>query len=280
VPATLPVALPPLPHLADHRIAGKATLPAVELLEIMTAAVASAEGWSEVLPLPLAMREVVFPRFLPADEIERCTFTITLEHWGRDVRASLRSRIALPGGLARSRTHAEATIGGAALPPPPLPTFAPDFELVAERVYRELVPFGPRYRNLQGVLRLGPDGASGTVRSPTPPCSTFSSPSSRLGCPFLLDAAMHLACVWGQRYTGVVAYPMAFAARVLYQPTPAGERRCLVAPTRVEARRLECDLWLVDDCGEVCDAVTGLVMSPLAAGAVPPAWITLAGKPT
>ena len=276
MPATLPVELPELPDLAQHHIAGRATAPAVELLELLARTVAEADGGSGLLPLPLAMNEVVFPKFLPADEIERCTFEVALERHGLGTRASLVSRIALAGGMRRSRVHAAAVFAGFPGQPPAPPKLECDFEVSAERIYRELIPFGPRYRNLRDSVRLGAGGGLGIVRSPAPP----RSPTPLLGCPFLLDAAMHLASVWGQRHAGYVAYPTGFATRVLYQPVPAGERRCLVAPTRVESRRLICDLWLLDEHGAVCDVITGLAMSPLGAGAPPPAWITLgSGRP-
>ena len=303
VPAALPVALPELPDLADHVIGGKATLPAVELLELLVRTVAEQAGWDGRPPLPLAMTDVSFPRFLPADEIDRCAFEVALEARDSAVRATLTSRISLVGDMRRSRVHAEATLtwepskGSHALPrwfatpsagkagglptrlgapitPPlrPPADLACAFELPAARVYRELIPFGPRYCNLHGTVRLGPDGGIGSVRSPEPP----RQPPPLASCPYLLDAAMHLACVWGQCYAGIVAYPTGFLARVLTKPTPAGERRCIVVPTSVEPRRLLCNLWLIDEKGEVCDAVIGLAMSPLAAGAPPPQWIVLA----
>lgn len=270
---TLSVALPELPDLADHAIGGKATVPAVELLELLVRTVAGQEGWAGRPPLPLAMTDVSFPRFLPADEIDRCAFEIAVEASDGALRATLTSRIALVGDMRRSRVHAEVTLGAPiAQPPRPPADLACAFELPAERVYRELIPFGPRYCNLRGTVRLGPSGGVGRVRSPVPP----RHPPPLASCPYLFDAAMHLACVWGQRYAGIVAYPTGFLARVLTKPTPAGERRCIVVPTRIEPRRLLCNLWFIDEEGEVCDAVIGLAMSPLAAGAPPPAWITAA----
>jgi hypothetical protein len=89
----------------------------------------------------------------------------------------------------------------------------------------------------------------------------------------LLDSAMHLACVWGQRYAGMVAYPTGFSARTVFSPLPHGRRRCAAVARTVEPRRLIVDLWLSDDDGQVGDAIVGLVMAPLAAGSLPPAWI-------
>jgi hypothetical protein len=261
--------LPELPDVGDHRIAGKATVPAVELLEFLVRAVAEHEGHAGRVTLPLAMAEVTFPKFLPFDEIDRCAFAITLEPSGAGVRATLGSRVELAGGMRRSRVHASATLGMTAPPPAQPPRLEFDFDLAAERIYRELITFGPRYRNLRDDVHLGRGGALGRVRSPQP----ARSPAPLGGCPYLLDAAMHLACVWGQRHAGVVAYPTGFASRVLVKPIPAGERRCVVVPRSVEPQRLLFDLWLTDDEGAICDALAGLAMSPLATGAPPPPWL-------
>jgi hypothetical protein len=272
-PVTLPAVLPDLPDVADHRIAGKATVPAVELLELLARFAAGHMGWGDSLPLPLAMTDVVFPRFLLVQAVPRCTFAVRLASLETGLRASLTSTIGLPNRVKRLREHAVATFAPPPSPPSALPAPDFDFEIEADRVYRELIPFGPRYRNLRGTIRLGRAGATGLVRSPEPP----RRPPPLAGCPFLLDGAMHLACLWGQRYAGYIAYPTGFAARVLHRPVAAGERRCVVAPRFVSPRRVLCDLWLSDEAGVLCDAVTGLTMSPLVNGPAPPSWIALAG---
>jgi hypothetical protein len=274
LPVTLRVVLPELQDVEDHRIAGKATVPAAELLELLLRAAVEHLGHADRVPLPLAMKEAAFPRFLPADEVERCSLYVTLERnkASADVRATLASRIALAGAMRRSRVHAVVTLGAVPEEPASPPDFDCDFEVPAERIYRDLITFGPRYCNLRGTIRLGAKGGTAIVRSPQPP-----RPQPLFaGCPYLFDAAMHLACVWGQRYAGYVAYPTGFTARILTSPISAGERRCIVAPTSVEPRRLLCDLWLTNDKGEICDTVLGLAMSPLATGAPPPPWIVLA----
>jgi hypothetical protein len=267
LPTTIDVSLPEIACLGDHAISGKAIVPAVELLDFLLH-VLRQQGVD--VATPLTMRDVVFPRFLAADEIPRCTFAVTLTAAeGNAVRAVFESRIALPNGIERKRTHAEVTIGGEVASPPLPGETAADFEVSAEQVYRELVRFGPHFCNLRGTLRLARTGGWGTVESPAPP---HANPSAA-GCPYLLDSAMHLACVWGQRYAGIVAYPTGFASRKAPSPIASGRRRCAVVPRTVEPRRLTFDLWLSDDEGQVCDAIAGLVMVPLATGAPPPAWI-------
>jgi hypothetical protein len=266
LPTTIAVDLPEIACLGDHAISGKAIVPAVELLDFLLHVI---DQQAVALPTPLTMRDVVFPRFLAADDLSRCSFQVSLTPAeGAAVRAAFASRIALPNGIERLRTHAEATFGPEVPSPAAPPASASDFEIDAERVYRELVRFGPHFSNLRGTLRLGRTGGWAEVESPTPPHATPSA----AGCPYLLDSAMHLACVWGQRYAGIVAYPTGFVSRTIFAPIASGRRRCSVAPHTVEARRLTFDLWLSDEHHRVCDAIAGLVMVPLANGAPPPAW--------
>ena len=278
VPRSVSVFLPDLPEVADHAIAGIATVPAVELLDLLvrTVTVHGSDGESQGVPSILSMRQARFPRFLPVEEVQRCTFAVTLEdaasdpHLGTRTRGTFTSRIALAGGMHRTRTHAAVTFGGAdpKIPQPPA-AIAHDVELPAARAYQDLIPLGPRFCNLRGFVRLGREGGTGIVRSPEPPRADLSL----AGCPYLVDGAMHLACLWGQRYAGYVAYPTGFAARLIAAPLMHGQRRCMVVPRSVGSRHMSCDLWLTDEANRVCDAIVGLDMAPLATGALPPAWV-------
>lgn len=274
VPRTLPVTPPVPPEFADHAIQGKATVPAALLLDLMVRS-ASEQHVVPEANVPIVIRDAIFPRFLPADEVLRCTFEIAIEETlaqgpKASTRLTLTSRIALAGGINRTRTHAAATFGGSTAPlPSPSPTITRDIEISADRVYTELIPFGPRYRNLRGDIRLSRDGGEGRMRSPEP----AGPEPSRAGCPYLFDSAMHLACLWGQRYAGVVVYPTGFSERAIASPLAHGERRCVVAPTSVEPRCLTFDLWFTDANDRVCDTIVGLSMVPLAGGPRPPDWI-------
>jgi hypothetical protein len=269
--ASIPVAVPVFPDAGDHGIAGRSVVPAAVLVELLLRTVAEHERWPVPLALPLTMTRVRFPHLLPTADIPRCRFTVRLTHDGDSLGAVLLADLALPSGIKRPREHAQITFGAAAPAPPPPPPPASDFAVAAERIYREAIPLGPRYRNLQGRISLGRAGGTARACSPEPP----HLPPPLGGCPFLLDAALHLACVWGQRYAGVVAYPTGFASRALWRPTPSGERSCLVVPRAVEPRQLLFDLWLTDGDGQPCDTLLGLAMAPLARGTLPPPWLRL-----
>ncbi len=270
LPTTLAVSLPEMANLDDHSISGKVIVPAVEILDFLLRAI---DQRGIQLGAPLTMRDVSFPRFLPADEIARCRFEVALEETASGVRTIFSSKIALANGIERQRVHAVVTFGGTVAPPPEPPAESEsDYRVAAERVYAELVRFGSRFRNLRGTVRLAQGAAWAEVESPTPP---HQNPS-RAGCPYLLDSAMHLACVWGQRYAGMVAYPTGFIARTIFWPVAHGRRHCTVVPRAREPRRLTFDLWLTDDANHVCDAIAGLQMSPIAKSAPPPAWIAMA----
>lgn len=274
VQRTLSVTLPVLPEIIDHTIQGKATVPAALLLDLMVRTATEQNVGPEATAV-LIIRDAIFPRFLPAEEIPRCTFEMAFDDAlaeGTKVgtRVTLTSRISLAGGISRTRTHAAATFDGSMpLLPLPAPTLDYELELPVDRVYSELIPFGPRYRNLRGTVRLARSGGTSCVRSPEP----AGPEPSRAGCPYLFDSAMHLACLWGQRYAGVVSYPTGFSTRALAIALAHGERRCVVAPKSVAPPGLGFDLWLTDENGRVCDTIAGLVMVPLAGSPRPPDWI-------
>jgi hypothetical protein len=274
VPRTLPVTLPVPPELVDHTIQGKAIVPAALLLDLVVRVATEQNVGAEATAL-LILRDAVFPRFLPADEAPRCHFEIAFDDAPAEstkvgTRAILTSRITLAGGIRRTRTHAAVTLGGSFSPLPlPPPVMGCELELPADRAYTELILFGPRYRNLRGAVRLAPDGGNGCVCSPKP----MGPEPSRAGCPYLFDSAMHLACLWGQRYAGVVAYPTGFSGRAIAVPLAHGERRCVVVPRSVAPSNLVFDLWLTDERDRVCDTIVGLAMVPLAGGPRPPNWI-------
>ncbi len=76
------------------------------------------------------------------------------------------------------------------------------------------------------MFACSPAGASAEVSG-----GDYPEAVGPLGSPFPFDAALHVACAWGQRYRGIVAFPVGFDRREIAVPTRAGETyRCRVVP--------------------------------------------------
>jgi hypothetical protein len=144
------------------------------------------------------------------------------------------------------------------------------FRFSCRHLYADLVPFGPAYHNVVGEVSLTPDGASAEVSGGD--CREAVGP---LGSPFPFDAAMHLACAWGQRYRNLVAFPVGFDCREIVRPTRNGETyHCQVFPLPDEGAVLRFDVWLHgEDCRPV-EIILGLKMRDISGGSLkPPAWV-------
>lgn len=96
-----------------------------------------------------------------------------------------------------------------------------------------------------------------------------------LGSPFVLDAAMHAACVWGQRFAGMVAFPVGFDRRMIYKTTKKGGAYCArINPVNAGREVLTFDLWIFDQDGLIHESVSGLRMRDITGGRMrPPLWI-------
>lgn len=276
-PEPVPLKIPVGAHFLDHRFEGRAVLPAVESMELLAGAVAG--RWTGCRTLTL--EGVRFDKFLPlpreAADIS-ATAEITVSPAG-DPEAALVTRTRSPkAAITRAKTHARMRFSQAAPAPSViLPDVAAAPEGVcrrvsASRIYRELVPFGPCYQNIQGDLFLSPDGALARIVCPhIPPAGG----PALLGSPFALDAAFHAACVWGQRYTGVVGFPTAVAERNVFVPAePGGTYFARVFPKQVSRERLLFDILLADPAGRVMESVRGVEMRDPSGGRLtPPDWI-------
>jgi hypothetical protein len=109
----------------------------------------------------------------------------------------------------------------------------------------------------------------------TPAANGCRSVSELLGSPFPLDAAYHGACVWGQRYARMVAFPVGFESRTIWRHTRPGEAYfCRVLPVRMHPDRLVFDLWIGDENGFFFESSRGVCMKDVSAGRMkPPQWI-------
>ncbi|MGE4560707.1 MAG: polyketide synthase dehydratase domain-containing protein [Desulfobulbus sp.] len=265
------------PWFRDHCLDGKGILPAVEALEFLAELVHRQSPELDCRRMTAAR----FPRFLelvPGQQsIEVLVSRFSTNDGG--VRAVLQTRKQLRT-MTRLNVHCEVVFGAAAAPPaPPLPSCGkPVMAIAAERIYRDLVPFGPAYRTLQGQVDLEPISARGLL---VPPFLPGDRPDrSLLGSPFAMDGAMHLACVHGQGLVDFVPFPVGLAQRTVREPTRSGEpyqaRACLRGQTREE---LVYDLEIVDQRQRVRETVLGLRMRDVSGGRIKPAeWINKALK--
>ena len=92
-----------------------------------------------------------------------------------------------------------------------------------------------------------------------------------MGSPFPIDAAFHLACAWGQRFEGLVGFPVAFEERLIYQSLMPGQKAwARVLPRGKDESTCRYDVWLFDDNGRALEAVLGLAMKDTSGGRMIP----------
>lgn len=139
-----------------------------------------------------------------------------------------------------------------------------------ETIYKNLVPFGPSYHNLKDGVTISHKGAMVPVYAPS-----LGDPVGPLGSPFPLDAAFHAACVWGQRYAGLVGFPVGFALRRLFASTRSGSTYTAgVFPKKIHPDRFSVDIWITNMDGIFQEAVLDVVMRDVSGGRIkPPSWI-------
>ena len=156
-------------------------------------------------------------------------------------------------------------------------------EIEAARVYRDLIAFGPAFQNLRGRLHLSRDGVLARVAG-SPRKGTVSDAgihtASPLGVVFPMDAALQAACVWGQCFAGVVAFPVAIEQRILPAPTNPGEvYLARVKPQMTDSQTLCFDIWIYDQTGRLREVALGVHMQDVSRGRLrPPFWITARAK--
>ena len=258
----------------DHCFQGRTVLPAVEAVQHMAASVLSHVPDAQVM----SMQEASFEKFFLLDRIDSNKLHVLHElhvyEDGRVASALLSRTQAGKAQYTRTKTHVRLCFVPRHLQLPP--HVAPpakatgSYRIDSGRVYSELVPFREAYHNLRGEISLSPSGAQAEVYAP--PGKTKSGP---LGSPFPLDAAFHAACIWCQRYAGIVGFPVGFDSRTLYQPTREGETySALIRPQQVKENDLVFDIWLQGKDVDVYEAVSGVRMRDVSAGRMrPPAWV-------
>jgi phosphopantetheinyl transferase len=222
------------------------------------------------------LADIRFDRFLPLDTPDPLpAFNRVDENDNGSIRTTLTTRFKSPGArISRTLEHASLILGEnlPAAVGPPLEAAASITGVCTAvdpaRIYREMVPFGPSYRNLCGPLLISADGALARVRSPHPvdPRNDLS-----LGSPYVLDAAFHAACVWCQRFRGIVAFPVSMDRRTAVHPTRLDEAyTALVVPVRTDHAPFVFDIFIYDDAGGLREAASGVHMRDISGGRTRP----------
>jgi hypothetical protein len=269
-------------YLWDHRFDGRAVLPAVEAMQLLAQSVRQFDPGCHVH----RMADAGFERFLYLDEMSDGTVAAVFNHLRRHRDGSLSAVLTVKYrspkmAITRTKTHVSVKFTPAGLPKqaPSAPPYEAAralpgsvFEVPVSTIYRYLVPFGPAYQNMASTLRITESGAVVDVKSPD-----FGGDTRPLGSPFPLDAVMHAACVWGQRFSPLVAFPVGLGRRIILKPTQNGESyraRVQFDPVRSTPAKLVFDLWIYDRHGELREAVSGLRMQDVSGGRLkPPDWI-------
>jgi len=234
-----PVRIEVPPCWTDHRIDGRSVLPAGEALQILAREtllhfsdfqVSESQNaiFSRFLPLPTDHSPIeAWVKFLigPDGSItaslltQKSSKSNKIRRWVEHVQVTFfhRPKASPLASWGYSREH---------------PTQS--FSISTEQLYRSLVPFGPAYHNVREPILLHPLGASSRITCLGDDTS-ISASHQPLGCPFVLDAAFHLACAWGQRNVGKVTFPTGYERRIVLEPTrPSKEYFCELVTSPVE----------------------------------------------
>ena len=269
-----PVEIPIPAHLYDHRIMGEPVLPAAHALSLLADIVQQKAGIKGAFT-----RQAQFIRFISLTK-EAAPVAAFVEFNQAEEKDALQALLLTKiqgksSKMSRIKKHMDVCFS-------PLPEDASlpaemsrietdqAFQLNSEALYRELVPFGPAFQNCVGPLTLCPEGASAEIH-----VSPRSVPEGGMGSPFVFDAALHAANAWGQRYAGMVVFPVGYAERYVLLPTQAGEDYlCQACPSGGDEKELHFDIQIWDKQGCLREAVFGVKMRNIFARRLkPPAWI-------
>jgi 4'-phosphopantetheinyl transferase EntD len=271
----LPLEIKVHPYMMDHRFQGKGVLPAVEAMQLLAI--------STLTHLPDIHIDTVmdagFGKFLylePGVKTIRAFNEIEVHEDGtiasKLITKSRSKKASITRTIEHVTTHFSKYLRKTYLPPFDK-VFALEgicLDIQSERLYSELVPFGPSYHNVKGSVTLSEEGASAYVYAPENGIAT-----KLLGSPFPLDAAFHVACAWGQRYSGIVGFPVSLEKRHIFNRTRPGERYISrIMPREIRPGLLVFDIWIFDEDGTFYEAALGVQMKDVSSGRMePPSWI-------
>ncbi len=264
------------PYLRDHSFEGRVILPAVEALIALAHVVNLHFPQVNINCLLRAS----FPHFLfIAPETQRLSVFVDIEKArNHDITAVLLTSMkSKTGAISRALEHARvefSTDDSVSWPSPPFRVGekleGKCISVPAATIYRELVPFGTAYQNIIGDLAVSREGALACLSG-----GNYEADDHLLGSPFPLDAAIHAACVWGQRFSGVVAFPTGFEKRLIHQRTKKGDSYVgRIVPVKVDQESLVFDAWIYDQNGTIYETIGGIKMRDVSQGRLhPPPWI-------
>ena len=272
----LPLEIKVLPYLLDHQFEGKPVFPAVEAMQILAVSTQYHMPHTKVT----CILDARFDKFLyiSHDEKNITAFNeIEVHENGRIISKLITKTRSKKTPITRVKEHVTLNFTLTARTTEKRP-FDGDtilqessYKISPERLYSELVPFGPAYHNVKNLLRFSESGAVAKV------CSSSFIPVNEfpLGSPFPLDAAFHAACAWGQRYSHVVAFPVGLKERHIFRPTRTGKSyKAVLIPIQKDPKLLIFDIWIYGQNGDVCEGVLGVQMKDVSAGRMtPPRWI-------
>jgi hypothetical protein len=274
----IPVDIPVHPYMLDHCFEGKVVLPAVEAMQVLADTVKGFRPDADITVLT----DAGFDKFLYIEPgiTQIAAFSDIAVHENGDIAATLLTKSrSQKSAITRIKEHASLcfSLQPPELPEPPLDATATldgrCFKIPVEKIYCDLVPFGPAYQNIRRQLLLSEYGA--IAKTAAPPDHTGADSPECLGSPFVLDAAFHAACAWGQRYARMVAFPVKIEKRVIFKKTlPGTTYISRILPLRIKPDLLIFDIWIYDQKGHIFEAVTGVRMRDVSAGRLkPPRWI-------
>ncbi len=262
-------------YLRDHCLEGKVILPAVESLILLARAVKQNYPRTEIN----CLQNAAFSRFLTiTQDIENQPVIVDVENSGSGIIAAtlLTSMKSKTGTISREVEHARVEF--CTINPKEVVTHhfrvldklkGECISVPSTTIYRELVPFGTAYRNIVGDLSVSSEGALAYLAG-----GDHEAAENLLGSPFPMDATMHAACVWGQRFAGIVSFPVGFEKRIIYQKTKKKEEYLgRVIPVNMTGDMLIFDAWIYKE-DIMCEYIKGLKMKDVTRGRMhPPDWI-------
>ncbi len=263
-------------YLHDHHFEGRCVFPAVEALKVLAQIVQNHFPKGDLRCLNKAR----FPRFLTIPpEMQKLPVIVEIDNTlDRGISAWLMTSIrSKTGGIGRNLEHARVEFPRADSThdtiPPPTDLENPEEPVVVVpdgSIYPGLIPFGKAFQNIVGSVSLWPEGASASLSG-----GDQGKEDDRLGSPFPFDAAIQVACVWGQRFTEYVLFPVGFEKRIIYQKTKIGRvYHCRIFPAGSHQNVHLFDVLIVDSQGTLHEEIRGIQMQDVSQGRLhPPSWI-------